>query len=141
MRATAMKVMLGFVALGGVTQVYAKGDGAVTLTIENDVFTHSDNNYTNGLGIAWVSGAVRADDSGLVGRWTKFWSFLPFVADDRYTTYASWALAHEMNPPDDIRDPHPSANDQPYSGTMVGVDVCRHRRLCGRSLPAARRND
>ena len=55
---TAVKAMLGFVALGGVTQVYAKGDGAVTLTLENDVFTHSDNNYTNGLGIAWVSGAV-----------------------------------------------------------------------------------
>lgn len=49
------------------------------LAMDNpDVFTKTDNNYTNGVGIAWVSGAVDVEDAAFVGRW--LWSFLPFVA-------------------------------------------------------------
>lgn len=114
-------MLLGLAALSGATQVCAASDGALTLTLENDTFMGSDNNYTNGLGIAWVSGAVSAGDQSAVGRWTRFWSFLPLMRDERYTKYASWALAHEMNTPDDIKDPNPSADDQPYSG-ILSVD-------------------
>ncbi len=32
--------------------------GALTMTLENDTFTGSDNNYTNGLGVTWVSNAI-----------------------------------------------------------------------------------
>ena len=77
--------------------------GAWTVTIENDRATGSDNNYTNGLGLAWVSGAVDAGNDGFVGRWTRMWSFLPFVADEGYRSYASWSLAQEINTPDEIR--------------------------------------
>jgi len=113
----AIRLMLmGLWVLSGAAEA---NDGMLTLTVENDVFTGSDNNYTNGLGIAWVSGAaVDADDNSFVGRWTRFWSFLPFVADDGYTTYVSLSLAQEMNTPDDIRDPNPSTDDQPYSGIL-----------------------
>lgn len=107
-------------AATGVATAAANG-GALTLTLENDTFMGSDNNYTNGLGLAWVSGAVRADDPSALGRWARFWSFLPLMDDPRYTTYASWALAHEMNTPDDIKDPNPSPDDQPYSG-ILSVD-------------------
>jgi hypothetical protein len=111
-------VLLGVWATIGTAQASAGSDGTLTLTVENDVFTGSDNNYTNGIGVTWVSGAVNADDDGFVGRWTRFWSFLPFIADDGYTTQASWSLVQEMNTPDDIRDPNPSADDQPYSGIL-----------------------
>lgn len=115
--------------LCGAPQAWAAREGALTLTLENDTFTGSDNNYTNGLGIAWVSGAVRAGDEGPLGRWARFWSFLPLMKDERYTTYASWALAHEMNTPDDIKNPNPSTDDQPYSG-ILSVDsiLYLHRR-------------
>jgi len=116
--------MLWIWAMSGVAQA---NDGMLTLTVENDVFTGSDNNYTNGLGIAWVSDAVDADDNSFVGRWTRFWSFLPFVADDGYTTYVSWSLAQEMNTPDDIRDPNPGTDDQPYSGILY-VDSTLYAR-------------
>ena len=36
----------------------AENGGALTLTVDNDVFTGSDNNYTNGLGVTWVSADV-----------------------------------------------------------------------------------
>lgn len=102
-------------------------DGSLTLTVENDVFTGSDNNYTNGVGVAWVSDAIAREDDGPLAQWTRFWSFLPFVADEGYTTYASWALAQEINTPDDIEQPYPDRDDQPYSGVLV-VDSTLYAR-------------
>jgi hypothetical protein len=111
-------MLIGLSSLCGEIQA---SDGALSITLENDIFTGSDNNYTNGLGITWVSGAVDTGDDGFVGRWTRFWSFLPYVADDGYETYASWSLVQEINTPDDIQDPYPSLDDQPYSG-ILSVD-------------------
>jgi hypothetical protein len=66
--------------------------GALTVTLENDSFTGSDNNYTNGLGISWASSAIETyDERSFVRRWGQFWSFLPFVGNDGYRTYASWS--------------------------------------------------
>jgi hypothetical protein len=115
-RAALGPLVLGLCAVGGAPHAAAGNDGALTFTLENDVFTSSDNNYTNGVGITWVSGPVDAADDGAAGRWARLWSFLPFVADDAYTTYVSWSLAHEMNTPHDIRQPDPDIDDQPYSG-------------------------
>ena len=117
-------LMLTGLLLSGASQA---GDGTLTLTVENDVFTGSDNNYTNGVGIAWVSEAIAREDDGPLGQWTRFWAFLPFVADEGYTNYASWALAQEINTPDDIGEPHPDVDDQPYSGVLV-VDSTLYAR-------------
>jgi lipid A 3-O-deacylase len=97
----------------------ADNGGALTLTLDNDVFTGSDNNYTNGLGVTWVSPDVStyADDR-FVSKWSRFWSFLPFVGDQGYTTYAAWTLAQEMHTPDDITNPNPPLDDQPYAGVL-----------------------
>lgn len=117
-------VLMGLLIVSGASHA---GNGALTLTVENDVFTGSDNNYTNGVGIAWVSEAIDQQDDGPLGQWTRFWSFLPFVADDGYSTYASWALAQEINTPDDIKERHPDADDQPYSGILF-VDSTLYAR-------------
>ncbi len=53
-------------------------NGSLTLTVENDVFTSSDNNYSHGVGVPWVSGAADVHDEG-------------------YTTYASTTLVQEIN--------------------------------------------
>jgi len=103
-------------------------EGALTFTLENDVFTGSDNNYTNGLGVTWVSAELNEyDDDSFVGKWGRFWSFLPFVGDDGYRTYASWTLAQEIDTPDDIADPNPSPDDQPYAGILY-VDSLLYAR-------------
>lgn len=120
-------MLLGGLLAFGTTQANAGSDGALTFTLENDSFTGSDNNYTNGLGVTWVSPAVSLNDDNFVGRWARLWSALPFVANEGYTTYASWTLAQEMNTPDDIRDPNPSADDQPYSGILY-VDSTLYAR-------------
>ena len=47
----------------------ASYDGALTVTLENDTFTGSDNNYTNGLGVAWVSNGLDTyDDERFVSK-------------------------------------------------------------------------
>jgi hypothetical protein len=97
----------------------AEHDGALTLTVENDSFTGSDNNYTNGIGVGWSTDEVgNYDEKSFVHRWTDFWSFLPFVLDEGYRTYASWSVGQEMHTPDDITDPNPPATDQPYAGVL-----------------------
>jgi hypothetical protein len=100
-------------------QSTAPPEGAWTVTLENDAFTSSDNNYTNGLGVTWVSNAIDTyDERSLVRRWGKFWSFLPFVGKDGQRTYVSWSLAQEMHTPDDIQNPNPPLDDQPYAGVL-----------------------
>ena len=93
--------------------------GALTVTVENDVATGSDNNYTNGVGVTWVSDAIDTYEKGsLVRRWGEFWSFLPFVGNEGYRTYVSWSLAQEMHTPDDIKVANPPMDDQPYAGVL-----------------------
>jgi hypothetical protein len=97
----------------------AEHDGALTLTIENDTLTGTDNNYTNGVGLGWSTDEVGTyGEESFIRRWTDFWSFLPFVLDQGYLTYASWTLGQEMHTPDDISDPDPPETDQPYAGVL-----------------------
>jgi len=121
--------VLSFCALGCMMQANAaQNEGALTLTVDNDVFTGSDNNYTNGLGITWVSADLDSyDDDDLASKWGRLWSFLPFVGDAGYTTYAAWTLAQEMHTPDDITNPNPAEDDQPYAGVLY-VDSLLYAR-------------
>jgi lipid A 3-O-deacylase len=106
----------------------ADSEEAFTFALENDVFTGSDNNYSNGFGISWVSAPLDtyADDS-LLNRWGRLWSFLPFVGDEGYETYASWTFGQEIDTPNDITIPNPSEYDQPYAGILY-VDSLLYAR-------------
>jgi hypothetical protein len=98
---------------------HAEHDGALTLTIENDAFTGSDNNYTNGIGIGWSTDEVGTyGERSFVRNWAELWSFLPFVLSEDYRTYASWTVGQEMHTPDDITVPDPPLTDQPYAGVL-----------------------
>ena len=120
---------LDLCAVGCAMQASAASDeGARTFTLENDVLTGSDNNYSNGFGLSWVSAELdNYDDDRFVSKWGRFWSFLPFVGDEGYTTYASWTFGQEMSTPDEITDPNPSLDDQPYAG-ILSVDSVLYAR-------------
>ena len=66
-------------------------------------------------------------EDSFVRKWSEFWSFLPFVEDEGYATYASWTVAQEMHTPDDITDPNPPMDDQPYAGVLY-VDSMLYAR-------------
>ena len=132
MKKTLTRILLiGLCLVSSLSQAWAASDGAISLTWENDAFTGTDNNYTNGVGFTWVSGAIDTDNDGLVEQWTDLWSFLPFVADSEYQTYASWSVVQEMNTPDDDTIPNPSEDDQPFSGSSISTVPCMHRRKTG----------
>src|SRR5678816_1720304 len=110
-------------------QPTAPYDGALTVTFENDTLTGSDNNYTNGIGFSWVSNAIGGyEPTSPVRRWGEFWSFLPFVGKDGSRTYVAWSLAQEMHTPDDIEEPNPPKDDQPYAGVLYLDSVLYARR-------------
>lgn len=116
-RAAAVISLLG---LGCATQANADTSaGSLAFLLDNDIFTGSDKHYTNGFGLTWVSPDVETyDEDRFISKWARFWSFLPFVSDEGYTTYASWSLAQEMYTPDNIQDPNPPETDQPYAGVL-----------------------
>jgi hypothetical protein len=112
-------MVLSSAALTCAAETQSSHNGAWTLTVENDLFLGSDNNYTNGIGISWVSNAIDTyDERSFVRRWGEFWSFLPFARNEGYRTYVSWSVAQEMHTPDDITEPNPPLNDQPYAGVL-----------------------
>ena len=124
-----LPALLSFALVGCVTQSTGAYDGAMTVTVENDTFTGSDNNYTNGLGVSWVSNEVKTyDEERFVRKWADFWSFLPFVGDDGYKTYASWSIAQEMHTPTKSTNPNPPKDDQPYAGVLYLDNVLYARR-------------
>ena len=45
----------------------------------------------NGFGLTWVSADwILTTTTASSANGVEFWSFLPFVGDEGYTTYASW---------------------------------------------------
>ena len=115
----AAVALLTFSVIDCAAQSTSPYRGALTVTVENDVATGSDNNYTNGIGLTWVSDAIDTyEERSIVRRWGEFWSFLPFVGNPGYRTYVSWTLAQEMHTPDDITVPNPPLDDQPYAGVL-----------------------
>ena len=93
--------------------------GILTSTVENDVFTGSDDSYSNGLALTWTTGRVadRPADS-FVQDWAGFWSFLPGADAPNTDQFVSWTLSHEMHTPEDISLLIPDQRDQPYAGFL-----------------------
>jgi hypothetical protein len=124
----ALMTLASLTAADCLAQSTSDYGGALTVTLENDTLTGSDNNYTNGIGVSWVTADLgKYDDDSFVTDWGDFWSFLPFVGNDGYTTYAAWTIAQEMHTPDDIRIANPPDGDQPYAGVLY-VDSLLYAR-------------
>jgi lipid A 3-O-deacylase len=101
--------------------------GAISVTIENDAFTGSDDAYSNGVGLTWTSRDTETLSHGNPARaWADAWSFMPGV---RHPTerYISLSIAQEMHTPEDITLESPPLDDWPYAG-VVFLDAVVYRR-------------
>ena len=91
----------------------------IAVTLENDLFTGSDNNYTNGFGVTWQTDEFRGyEPDSFNHKWVDFWSFLPRIGNENCQVFASWTLGQEIFTPDDITTANPPADDQPYAGVL-----------------------
>lgn len=115
----ATVILVGVTAFGCASPPDRPHTGALSITLENDIFTGSDNNYSNGAGVSWATNeAGTYDESSFIRNWIDTWSSLPFVGDEQQRNYASWTFGQEIFTPDDIQTPTPPLDDQPYAGVL-----------------------
>jgi hypothetical protein len=87
--------------------------GTFTFVWENDWFGDSDQNYTNGFRVAWLSGAKpRRGVAGLHARALR--------ADDRVVIRRGFALGHQVYTPDDWDVAAPLPDQHPYGAWLYG---------------------
>lgn len=89
--------------------------GTVTLMVENDVFTGTDDGYTNGTRLSWIS--AESD----VPRWLLAGArHMPFFDSGGNMRYG-FAVGQNMYSPDDIERETLNVNDRPYAGWLYGT--------------------
>lgn len=88
--------------------------GTYNLLIENDVFTGTDQHYTNGLRLSYLSGGDDVPDYI-----RQFARAMPFVRPGA-TLRAGYAMGHNIYTPNDITSTAPVPNERPYAGYLYG---------------------
>lgn len=86
-----------------------------SIYLENDVFANTDQNYTHGCGVSWIS-----SDFLLTGnRWRMsrpFFGFLSLLGSSGQSGNISLNFRQNIYTPGDISTPTPIINDEPYAG-------------------------
>ena len=90
-------------------------DGILNIVWENDIFGGTDQNYTNGMRISWLSSEAGMPD------WVNWavHNFLP-VADEGHKR-TSIAIGQSMFTPANLATTAPQPNDRPYAGWLYGT--------------------
>lgn len=89
--------------------------GIFTFSLENDLFAGTDNGYTNGIRVSWLSAETD------VPKWLEDvadWAN-PFFAYNGYKRY-SFEFGQSMFAPDDLTQTALIRDDRPYAGWLYG---------------------
>lgn len=89
--------------------------GTLGLSVENDVFTGTDRNYTNGLQLTWRSPS--ADLPAPLAWVNRQLDFLQGPGTLRW----GLALGHSIFTPSDTEATNPDPTDRPYAGLLYGA--------------------
>lgn len=97
-------------------------NGTWFLSVDNDTFAQSDDHYTNGLQIGWVSGYLEEFSEGPVPDIVAAGvSRLPLINGQGRQRFISHSLSHRIFTPNDTDTTEPIENDMPYSGLLFGT--------------------
>jgi len=96
----------------------ARSSPVFTMYFENDIFTGTDQHYTNGLKFSWLT-------ADLVGWGQAGWrervvAALPFINRTGGQKNIGFALGQNIYTPRDIKRPNPDPSDRPYAGWTYG---------------------
>ncbi len=88
------------------------------LTEENDFFGGTDEHYTNGIKLTWISGDLKgyAEDERLPAFVLPYLQSLPFVNDPGQQYNVALSLGQNMYTPRNTRLTTPQPYDRPYAG-------------------------
>jgi len=94
-------------------QPAAADKGTISIVVENDVLSETDQNYTNGLLISYLTpkGAVPDLLKKSIGR-------VPDWLGADHHVHAGFSLGHSIFTPDDIQSVPPSPDQHPYAGWL-----------------------
>lgn len=94
--------------------------GTIYLTLDNDLVAGSDDGYTNGFQVGYVSPARASFSDGPVLTSVGLWldGLTPFAGTDRQR-FVAYSLAQRMFTPQDISREDLIENDLPYTGLLV----------------------
>lgn len=112
----ALVLQLGAISGSAVAAEEATRGGAVSVTLENDVFGGRDGHYTNGFGFLWV--AARGASSP---KWAdQMAALVPWLPEEGELRYA-YMFGQSMFTPRNIENPNPPSTDRPYAGWLYGT--------------------
>lgn len=118
-----MKKLFGLLAFALFScSFYANGhQGTFVFVLDNDIFTGTDRNYTNGVRLSWVGEAAEAEKQGFFGSgYSKFlkdtFSFLPIIGSPSMSHTGSIALQQTMITPENITERERLPRESPYVG-------------------------
>lgn len=103
---------------GAEAQQPARTSSTLILTEENDFFAGTDNHYTNGIKLSWVSGDLKkyAEDDRLPGFILPYLGILPFVNEPGQQYNVALSLGQNMYVPRDTLSGAPQPDDRPFAG-------------------------
>lgn len=89
---------------------------------ENDMFADTDQNYTNGVKLTWISpDLTRYRDSGNLPEWSlPIIRSLPFINEEGLIRNVAFSLGQNMYTPEDISRTDLIEDDRPYGGWTYG---------------------
>ena len=135
---TGLLVTIQPVAAGGLSFLPDRDDAYLTFYLDNDLFAGTDNNYTNGVRLSWVSGARDPEAFGAVQHQLRklsgdadsrvIFQRLSGFDDPREVEYNyGFSLTQLMFTPEDTHAPVAPPGQRPYAG-WLGIDFSLHTK-------------
>jgi hypothetical protein len=118
-------VCIGFLFLTAATPGFGDETGpapgtasTLILTEENDFFAGTDERYTNGMKLTWISGDLKryADDERLPSFVLPYLGILPFVNEPGQQYNVGLSLGQNMYTPRNTQTEEAQPGDRPYAG-------------------------
>lgn len=115
-----------------------KGDANLTFYLDNDLFSDTDENYTNGARLSWISGSRDPNEFGWVqnrlrrlngdaGSRALFRKLSGFEDPTELEYNYGMSLTQLMFTPEDTQAPTAPPGERPYAG-WLGVDFSLHTK-------------
>lgn len=93
--------------------------GALTFYFENDTFSGTDQDYTNGARISWTSPSLRRFSEDMTaGGIAGVFDDAPGTGDSSYDRNVAISIGQSMFTPVDVRNPNLVANERPYAAWL-----------------------
>jgi hypothetical protein len=123
-----MKFKLGIVAFLAAFMCFSQGASEyrnLSLHLENDVVGGTDEDYTNGFKLSYISPDIETLN---LPEWAyQVGKNIPLFHHDGYTNNVGFSVGQLMFTPSDIRDPNLRPEERPYAGWLYGSMSLHHK--------------